>query len=416
MAKKIAKKQIIKKVKRSRSLIIFFALTAVILSVSTYAWFIGMRTVYVSSFDVEIAATDSLLLSIDGSTWQETVNISKANYATAYDGNTNSWGGAGLIPMSSAGAMNTSSSKLKIYEKTSLTATSGGYRIMSNLVDNSVKEQEGYVAFDLFVKNSSGSQYIQNLNPLDEEAIYLTTDSEVTVAGYNADGTPIPDGDLPQDYERGILESGIENSVRVAFSQIGRVPASTKDVPTITGISCHDTEKVTSICRTDQIWEPNDEKHVINAIKWYNASCKKRNNADLTKSTSYDGACGTVVDGVSYPTYAINSDISSADRVDVYDGTEFNTWTPNAKVQKFDYFTDSKKILTGVNRPTFMTLAPNSITKVRIYIYIEGQDVDNYDFAIVGKKIAVKFGFTKERFTEDDIDYNGPSLDGVLGN
>jgi hypothetical protein len=57
-----------------------------------------------------------------------------------------------------------------------------------------------------------------------------------------------------------------------------------------------------------------------------------------------------------------------------------------------------------------MTFAPNSITKVRIYIYIEGQDVDNYDFASIGKKIAVKFGFTKERFTEDDIDYNGPDL------
>ena len=53
-----------------------------------------------------------------------------------------------------------------------------------------------------------------------------------------------------------------------------------------------------------------------------------------------------------------------------------------------------------------MTLSPNSITKVRIYIYIEGQDVDNYDFASIGKKISVKFGFTKERYAESDV-YNG---------
>ena len=53
-----------------------------------------------------------------------------------------------------------------------------------------------------------------------------------------------------------------------------------------------------------------------------------------------------------------------------------------------------------------MTLAPNSITKVRIYVYIEGQDVDNYDFASIGKE-TVKFGFTKERFTEDDFNYEG---------
>jgi hypothetical protein len=68
------------------------------------------------------------------------------------------------------------------------------------------------------------------------------------------------------------------------------------------------------------------------------------------------------------------------------------------------------KLLTGTDRPTFMTLEPNSITKLRVYIYIEGQDIDNYDFAQIGKMISIKFGFTKERFTEDDIDYNGPDL------
>ena len=45
------------------------------------------------------------------------------------------------------------------------------------------------------------------------------------------------------------------------------------------------------------------------------------------------------------------------------------------------------KDLKGMERPQFMTLAPNSITKVRVYVYIEGQDVDctgaeAVDFAI----------------------------------
>ena len=66
------------------------------------------------------------------------------------------------------------------------------------------------------------------------------------------------------------------------------------------------------------------------------------------------------------------------------------------------------KLKTGVDRPAFITLAPNSITKIRVYIYIEGQDIDNYDFASIGKQISVNFGFTKERFTEDDFGYNGP--------
>ena len=64
----------------------------------------------------------------------------------------------------------------------------------------------------------------------------------------------------------------------------------------------------------------------------------------------------------------------------------------------------------GMNRKEFMTLAPNSITKLRVYIYIEGQDIDNYDFASLGKKISVNFGFTKERFEQTDIPgYNGPN-------
>ena len=50
-----------------------------------------------------------------------------------------------------------------------------------------------------------------------------------------------------------------------------------------------------------------------------------------------------------------------------------------------------------------MTLAPNSITKVRVYIYIEGQDIDNFDYAQVGKVIEVAFGFSKQRYTAEEI-------------
>jgi len=79
-------------------------------------------------------------------------------------------------------------------------------------------------------------------------------------------------------------------------------------------------------------------------------------------------------------------------------------------LEAYDYFTDSEKALNGMERPELITLAPNSITKVRIYVWIEGQDIDNYDFASIGKQISVNFGFTKERFTEDDINYQGQNL------
>ena len=386
--------------RRVRKLGVATALCAIILGVSTYAWFIGMKTVNVSSFDISIASTESLMLSLDGETWDYEVNINEENYDTAsYDGNTNSWGGEGLVPISTTGAMSPDTSRLIMFEKGSLTATAGGYRLMASQVDNTTAETDGYVAFDLFIKNFSGEEYYANYDPQNEEAIYLTPESTVKSAMVGEEA-----------------KSGIENSVRVAFAQVGRVEADTEDPGTITGIDCAGTGGSTKICdqRDAQVWEPNDTKHVQNAINWYNESCEKRTGDSVMDEGSYAGACGTVSDGTAYSTYVVSGEIDETDTVDVYDGEDYNGYkksiSPTAadgKLVDLDTFTDTEKNLQGVDRPTFMTLAPNSITKVRVYVYIEGQDIDNYDFASLGKKISVSFGFTKERFYGEDIDYDG---------
>ena len=393
-----------KHIKRARRMIIACALMAFILSTGTYAWFVGMKTVNVSSFDVEIAAIDGLSLSLDGVKWADTVEINKENYSTVNtSNNTNSWGGSGLYPVSSVGIIDTDVSRMIMYEKGSFTTTPGGYRIMASQVLNTVDgnlEQDGYVVFDLFIKNLSGHEYYKDLNVLNEEAIYLTPDSKVTVSSSG-----------------GVPGTGIENSVRVGFAQIGRVEATETDQATITGITCTSDTNVTGICasRPAQIWEPNDRFHVQNAINWYETSCLKRTAADLTKRTSFDGACKALKDGDYVQTNAISGVIGYADQVDVYDGTDYNGYTASiaetaqdGKLFAYDYFTDREKSLTGVDRPTFITLAPNSITKVRIYIWIEGQDVDNYDFASLGKKISVGFGLTKERMFDEDFNYVNP--------
>ena len=405
-----------KSTRRTKNLVVICTLTAIILVVSTYAWFIGMRSVAVSSFDVEIATTDSLLLSLDGAKWSTNVNINQENLdSVSYTGHTNRW--SQLIPMSSVGEMDLQEDRMILFEKASFTETEGGYRLMASRVNNygndanGVKntEQDGYVVFDLFVKNFSGTQFIKALDMLDEEAIYLTRDSAVTVSGNG-----------------GTEGTGIENSVRVAFTQIGRVAGTTTDPDKITAITCNDavgaiSGDVTGLCRNAQIWEPNDLYHVPSALSWYSTSCKKRIGEDVNNVLSYDKttACQTLTNNVAYPTYAVKDNVASSDNIDIYDGKEgvYNGYLANsAKVQDFPYFTDSSKNLKGVDRPQFMTLAPNSITKLRIYIYIEGQDIDNYDFAQIGKKIAVNFGFTKERFDDPseeakyDVGYTGPSL------
>jgi hypothetical protein len=437
--------------KKIRNLIIICFICALVISSGTYAWFIGMKTVNVSSFDVEIATTEGLFLSMDGEHWSYQLD---AKNVEAYDGNTNTWAESGLVPVSTVGDLDSTVSRLQMYEKGSLTTTKGGYRLLASRVHNYDKTEEGklgtlesngYVAFDLFIKNISGTEYYAENNILNEEDIYLTTNSAVSVAATG-----------------GVAGTGIENSVRVAFAQIGRVEATdgVASVDNITKITCTDVAKadgqaqVTGICRSAQIWEPNDTYHVQNAINWYETSCKtrKEDGTDVTKAESYNSdSCSGVANESANKTYAISRVIGIGDNVDVYDGTQYNTYENNIatyaaynqavnyseaalaqtqsaekaataetakltardeyKLVDFPYFTDTMKDLTGTNRPTFMKLAPNSITKVRVYIWIEGQDIDNYDFASLGKKISVNFGFTKERYTETDINYEGPSTD-----
>ena len=414
---------------RVKRLIVFSALAAIILAVTTYAWFIGMRTVNVTDFEVEIAVADDLLLSLDGANWDTTLKIDKTTIENIYPDSTNSWGGKGLVPMSSIGEMDITASRMKLFEKASLTASNGGYRLMASRVNNyqsDQTEQDGYVVFDIFIRNFSGTNYIEELNEADEEAIYLTTDSAVTVATAGSSAGAGSDGDSVV----GVSGTGIENSVRVAFAQIGRVIGTTTDQGVITGINCDPAgngeisrkDGVTGICRTAQIWEPNDTDHVQSAINWYSKSCKAR-----TSATSWEGECNQLEDGKYYPTYAVRAAIYSSDKVDIYDGTEYNGYGFDGKLASeyvdlypnpeespyllypYDYFTDSEKDIRGVNRPPFMYLAPHSITKVRVYIWIEGQDVDNYDFAAIGRKISVKFGFTKQKMTAEDFGYTGPN-------
>lgn len=387
--------------KRLKKLILTCLLLAVVLTVGTYAWFIGMQTVSVDAFEVKIAAVEDLALSLDGTSnsWSTELTIDEDILkANAYAKTTYSW--TGLKPVSTVGAISADTSKLIMYDKGSLTASAGGYRLMSALVTNKLTakdgdgntisgEEDGYVAFDLFIKNMSGDAYYSDI-AANEEAIYLSTDSSVVVK------------DAGNDI------SGIENSIRVAFAQIGRVK-SDASASTIQSISCtskYDDTGITPICtdRYATIYEPNDTDHVEDAITWFTKTCKKRGTDGAYTTT----ACDPIVDGTHYPTYAVSGVIGHENAVDVYDGLNGYTGTTSntaaaGKLVAIDTFTDTEKNETGTARTEFFTLAPNSVTKVRVYVYLEGQDVDNYDFASLGNNVLVNFGFTKERFTGTEI-------------
>ena len=74
-----------KRSKKIRRLVAICFLCTLMLAVSAYAWFIGMKTVNVSPFDIDIASTEGLFLSMDGENWSYTLD---ARNATPYSANT----------------------------------------------------------------------------------------------------------------------------------------------------------------------------------------------------------------------------------------------------------------------------------------------------------------------------------------
>lgn len=403
-----------KRRRRIEKIMFSIGITSVVFIVASYAWFIGTTEVAVSEFEIGVKSSEGLTISLDGINFSNTITISETAVTTdlddVYSSHTNHWvGQEGLVPISTVGTFNANASTLDLFSKTSITSLNGGYKLRTDLIDNvkattpeggntvySVEEQDGYAVFDIFIRNQSGSGYIKEYDQYGDEGIYLINESKVilTSSGVDDEGNPLTGGD------------GIENSIRLAFMQVGRV-SSTNAGEAAQAISCKDDDDTTALCNkgtstiegnetglgvTWNIWEPNDKAHNSDSVQHFTKICKKR-----TAVSTYDGACDPLTDQIYFDTYAANSSIDSDDNVNIYDG--LNGYEDiSEKLTKFDYFTDTEKEDSGSERKEIFYLAPNSITKIRVYVYLEGQDVDNYDLGIIGKKISITFGFTKDKF------------------
>ena len=381
-----------RKIRKIGMLSVSIIITAIILITETYAWFVGLSTVSVSDMQIKISSADGLELSLDANSWTSTtLTISQQAITTglnsSYDSHKNKWPTSGLVPISTSGDV-TYPGVINLYGKSSLASTAGGYKLISSKISNTsgsaISEGEGYVAFDLFIRNgSNGSLYnVTDYTDSMGEAIYLSTTSSVSV-----------------DSAGSATNNGIANSARVAFARIGMVSGSS-NAATAQNISCSGSSTgATSLCSiaSTVIWEPNDKTHDTNLIDYYNnKACKARAAAN-----SYSGNCTELSNNTFFPTYTVKQPITAANNVNIYDGAEINTYTASTTsgyIQKTDTFTDTEKNVSGDARPTFFNLAANSITKVRVYIYLEGQDVDNYDLITKGQAIKVNFGFTKDKF------------------
>ncbi len=313
-----------KKTKRNLKiayLMLLLVLTILMLSSTSYAWFTANRIVTVNTINVHVAASGGVEISADGTTWKAIIMPEDITgvHSTTYPTSVNQIPYQ-LEPVSTAKDIDTANGYLKMYYGVTDNNDEGDYILTSTRSiereGNGLDSDGKFIVFDLFFKTSS------------ETTLYLTNESKVTYT----------------DPER---EKGIANAARIAFVDEGTVPVGT-DLRTIQGL------KNASRDRT-YIWEPNYDVHTNAAI------ANARDTYGIT--TTQTGAQRINYDGVA-------TDISHSDLILLKDANS-RRYPGKFKPITIDYPT--RKNFTDYVQAFSLN---GGITKMRVYMWIEGQDVD----------------------------------------
>ena len=327
-------------VKRRRLLVLLIALlfTMVLFTSSTYAWFTANQTVTVSRLTVNVAAQNGIQISADGTNWKsviQTTDITGA-HSGAYGDSINQIP-ATLEPVSTVGAVD-DDGLMEMYYGTVGTNSNGDYILTAT----KSTEQEGttgkFIAFDLFFKVDAATD------------IFLTTNSGVRTL----DDT----------------DKGIQNASRIAFVVLGNT-ASGSSVSTIQGLNNGSASNA-------YIWEPNYDVHTAAAVS------HARDTYGVT--TTETGGDLLEYSGVKAPIASTNNVIVRQSSPTAYSTTYSNY---------FDDVTVTYSTIAGFSTQKQIFSLQTGVTKVRIYMWIEGQDVD-CENAASGGNIAYDLQITTD--------------------
>ncbi|NLM63405.1 MAG: hypothetical protein GX190_03735 [Mollicutes bacterium] len=325
-------------------------LTAVLLIIASYAWFSTSLNVRIKFFDLVVSTDTGLFISLDGVNFSESVEVSVdsviRDLRETYPNHTNQWASGGMWPVSTNGIRNSNADKFDIFlgeirrPRGRNNPEGESYLNTSRLEENKSSAANLFVSFDIFLKNVSGSPYPDNL--------YFNEDTYI---------------DFEEDVDDETRESmsGIMNSLRMGIIKIGSVSSNT-DVYTIQNIQCNNSCEMI-------IYEPNHLRHS-------QVSIEKASELGIE-----------LVDGVYFPTYAVIKEGTRLKHMSGQDGTGIPLDTEHFALQQTIFEED-------LERPIFQI--PNGITKMRVYVWIEGQDVDSLETHSPGAPIYISIGLEKD--------------------
>jgi len=336
-----------------KSSILVLLLIAILLIASTYAWFTANTTVTISTLDVHVEATNGLQISANAIDWKAVLEKAEitpgaegSTLNTKYSGNVNQLP-VNLTPVSTIGEI--ANNKLKMFKGTvAANPSTGVWQLTSEAESEEHRITEetpnaDFIAFDIFLK-------------IDKETpVKLTGTSGVIAKTVGTGPDAVTD------------DRGLKNASRVAFLVLGNCDAlsSTSTMQGLSGGTGLGTDP-----KQVYIWEPNYDVHTAdgqyNASQYYGQTVSLTGNAAPLAYEGLKSAFSTPLalnaNSTSYPDY-------------------FAGVTP-----------DIATIYGNTTKQSFLTLKPG-VTKIRVYMWIEGQDVDCENSAS-GSDIQLNLGFT----------------------
>ena len=292
--------------------ILVIVVLVLILLASTYAWFTTNKNVTINALDVNVATTGSIEISANAIDWKAMINSDDLLSHANYTNAVNQIP-ADLLPVSSSGQGN--NGKLNMFYGAVGTDERGNYTLTATQEQDQDGRNGRYIAFDIFFRVKVPT------------TVYL---SSASIIRSTASSSPNQ-------------TTGIENATRIAMLNLG----TKEDGTNATTIQAQNDIKETLLL------EPNSDAHTAtgaqNASRVYGkvGITEGRGNPQL----AYKGIKQTISTGVP-----LNSE----------ENTYFaDVTTTGIQANFFEG--------TGVTRALDLE---KGITKVRMYMWIEGQDVD----------------------------------------
>lgn len=335
--------------KRARFILLIVFLSSVALIFATYAWFSASLNVKIKFFDVKVSTDTGLFISLDGIHFSDSVEISRdsviTNLRQYYPNHTNQWAANGLWSVSSNGISDSNSSKFAVFEgqmdKYKDKARRGiRYINTIRMPEDQAYDWNSYIAFDIFLKNVSGSPKKDNL--------------------YIGAGTYIDFDDTADDETIEKMQD-IMNTMRIGIVKIGETGLKS-DTFTIQNLQCNNE------CMS-LIFEPNGTLH----------------NAESIEAAATWGI--NLVDGTYVPTYGVIAEGKYLDHKSGFLNSGVDLDTTHFALQ-------NTRTEDDFETPIFQI--PNGITKARVYLWIEGQDIDALEVHSEGAPVYLNLDLEKD--------------------